>query len=146
MKPRRSWTWSQLVNISWRKKKFELELLEQQVVSPDKPYPSNRASDVADFEETTEVALLTEHQTYPDQMLKMVQFQHQHSIDVLKLQRKQRRIECTFGSHNPLPRAAQPPAQPSVCSFCQACLDYIWTEGCGALAGALVCTGLAVVK
>jgi len=95
VKPRRSWTWSQLVNISWRKKKFELELLEQQVVSPDKPYPSNRASDVADFEETTEVALLTEHQTYPDQMLKMVQFQHQHSIDVLKLQRKQRRIECT---------------------------------------------------
>ena len=103
------WSWSQLVNVSWRKKKFELELLEQQVVSPNKPYMDGEEG--ADFEEVTEVILQTKHNSHPKQMLEMVQFQHQRSIDVLKLIRKQRRIECAcYCHHFAVPACHLPPA------------------------------------
>jgi len=93
--PRKSYVWSQLVNVSWKKKtRFELEVLDTLPAgSPTKPFRSGSGmSSPAGAGPAIGASTLLVYQAGSDmgasQMLHMVLFQHTHSIQMQKVLRR----------------------------------------------------------
>ena len=96
-RPRKAYAWSQLQNVSQKKKnRFELEVLDAAPpISPDKPFAGGGGGGGAGAADTsstpgssTHLVFYTQHSLLSNQMLQMVLFQHTHSIQMQKVRRR----------------------------------------------------------